>query len=392
MCMHALESHYIAHVQVPKPAVATPVRFELLPAAGPGTAPCSIHRTCFQDTGVMGLLGHRWTTVPMQDAGLIAQRSLEVRLLGDLSLAPATVQEAAAGVVEASKQLKRRCGVLNIMFSYTSTHELARALATRSACVRANAARMDSENPPQHRSGGGVDAGVRDVAGHLVVRCASGLHGGEEGLGRACRVCRRMGGTSASHTACGHLEWCVAEGMGTGIRQRLLPAGPAGARNGVCPLSRDQLASCLEGARRDSHAVRVAVQCCHGASAAGAASARAGVGCCSLPRSPRPASSKPGHEGSWGGTQGLLEAVDAALLTAGSPPVDLLIRTSDESRLSDFLVWQCRGAQLAWVPELWPAFSFATFVRCILNWQMHLPALACIRRALACGRSCEQPV
>jgi hypothetical protein len=328
----------------------------------------------------------------MQDAGLIAQRSLEVRLLGDLSLTPAAVQQAAAGVVEASKQLKRRCGVLNIMFSYTSTHELARALAARSTCVPANAAPMDSGNLAQHQSACCVDTGVRGAAGSLVVCGVSGLKRRVEGPTRASGgACLLTAGTSASHTACGDQDWGNAEGMGTRIWQRPLPAGSAGERNGVSTLGRDHEGNCLEEAARESRAVQVAVQCCHGVPAATAASAGAGVGCRSLPSQPHPASCKPGHAGSWGGGPGLLEAVDAALMTAGSPPVDLLIRTSDESRLSDFLVWQCRGAQLAWVPELWPAFSFATFVRCILKWQMHLPDLMCIRRALACGSSCKQP-
>ena len=44
---------------------------------------------------------------------------------------------------------------------------------------------------------------------------------------------------------------------------------------------------------------------------------------------------------------------------AGRPcaDVDLLIRTGGERRLSDFLLWECAYAELAFTPKLWPDFS-----------------------------------
>ena len=39
------------------------------------------------------------------------------------------------------------------------------------------------------------------------------------------------------------------------------------------------------------------------------------------------------------------------------PPVDLLIRTGGEQRLSDFLLWECAYAELLFLPALWPDFS-----------------------------------
>jgi undecaprenyl diphosphate synthase len=42
---------------------------------------------------------------------------------------------------------------------------------------------------------------------------------------------------------------------------------------------------------------------------------------------------------------------------AGVPPVDLLIRTSGEQRLSDFLLWECAYAELVFTPTLWPDFD-----------------------------------
>ena len=51
------------------------------------------------------------------------------------------------------------------------------------------------------------------------------------------------------------------------------------------------------------------------------------------------------------------ETVDSALDTAGLPPLDLLIRTSGERRLSNFLLWQAAYAELLFVDTLWPDFD-----------------------------------
>jgi undecaprenyl diphosphate synthase len=49
--------------------------------------------------------------------------------------------------------------------------------------------------------------------------------------------------------------------------------------------------------------------------------------------------------------------VEASLHTAGLPPLDLLIRTSGEQRLSNFLLWQAAYAELLFVDTLWPDFD-----------------------------------
>ena len=51
------------------------------------------------------------------------------------------------------------------------------------------------------------------------------------------------------------------------------------------------------------------------------------------------------------------DLVDRALDTAGLPPLDLLIRTSGEHRLSNFLLWQAAYAELLFVDTLWPDFD-----------------------------------
>ena len=54
-------------------------------------------------------------------------------------------------------------------------------------------------------------------------------------------------------------------------------------------------------------------------------------------------------------------AIEAELDTHGLPELDLLIRTSGEVRLSNFLLWQAAYAELLFVPTLWPDFDEAAF-------------------------------
>nr|WP_166175891.1 polyprenyl diphosphate synthase [Altererythrobacter segetis] len=51
------------------------------------------------------------------------------------------------------------------------------------------------------------------------------------------------------------------------------------------------------------------------------------------------------------------ETIAAHLDTADLPPLDLLIRTSGEHRLSNFLLWQSAYAEFWFTEELWPDFT-----------------------------------
>ncbi|KAH9945932.1 Di-trans-poly-cis-decaprenylcistransferase [Epithele typhae] len=66
------------------------------------------------------------------------------------------------------------------------------------------------------------------------------------------------------------------------------------------------------------------------------------------------------------------EDIDAHLMTslAGSPPLDILIRTSGVKRLSDYLLWQCsEDTQLQFSNKYWPEFGMLDFVPIILDYQ-----------------------
>jgi undecaprenyl diphosphate synthase len=61
--------------------------------------------------------------------------------------------------------------------------------------------------------------------------------------------------------------------------------------------------------------------------------------------------------------------VSAALYTADVPDPDLLIRTSGEMRISNFLLWQIAYTELWITPECWPDFSARSLYRAILEFQ-----------------------
>jgi undecaprenyl diphosphate synthase len=66
-----------------------------------------------------------------------------------------------------------------------------------------------------------------------------------------------------------------------------------------------------------------------------------------------------------------LEASDleAALQTAGLPDLDLLVRTSGERRISNFLLWQCAYAELLFTETLWPDFRDGELFAAIADYQ-----------------------
>jgi undecaprenyl diphosphate synthase len=62
-------------------------------------------------------------------------------------------------------------------------------------------------------------------------------------------------------------------------------------------------------------------------------------------------------------------ALEAELFTAGLPDPDLLIRTSGERRLSNFLLWQLAYAEWYTAPVLWPDFRRENLFEAIVDYQ-----------------------
>ncbi|HEV2689009.1 MAG TPA: isoprenyl transferase [Bryobacteraceae bacterium] len=63
------------------------------------------------------------------------------------------------------------------------------------------------------------------------------------------------------------------------------------------------------------------------------------------------------------------ETIASRLYTAGLPDPDLLIRTSGEMRISNFLLWQIAYAELYVTDTLWPDFRRADMLHAILEYQ-----------------------
>ncbi len=63
-----------------------------------------------------------------------------------------------------------------------------------------------------------------------------------------------------------------------------------------------------------------------------------------------------------------MEDVSRHLYTAGQPDPDLVIRTSGEQRLSNFLVWQSAYSELYFCDTFWPAFREVDFLRALRSY------------------------
>jgi undecaprenyl diphosphate synthase len=60
-----------------------------------------------------------------------------------------------------------------------------------------------------------------------------------------------------------------------------------------------------------------------------------------------------------------IDRFNGYLPTAGLPPVDLMIRTSGEQRISNFLLWELAYAELVFVDVQWPEFRRQQFYECL---------------------------
>jgi len=74
-------------------------------------------------------------------------------------------------------------------------------------------------------------------------------------------------------------------------------------------------------------------------------------------------------EGTLGSLKVNEETIAAGLYTASSPDPDLLIRTSGEMRISNFLLWQIAYAELYVTETLWPDFTRADLLQAVLEYQ-----------------------
>ena len=74
-------------------------------------------------------------------------------------------------------------------------------------------------------------------------------------------------------------------------------------------------------------------------------------------------------EGKIGTDQISEELINSKLETAGIPEPELLIRTSGECRISNFLLWQCAYTEFYFTNTFWPDFKKENFFEAILEYQ-----------------------
>jgi len=63
------------------------------------------------------------------------------------------------------------------------------------------------------------------------------------------------------------------------------------------------------------------------------------------------------------------ELFESELLTKGSKDPELLIRTSGEKRISNFLLWQLAYSEIYITDVLWPDFNEVEFLKAIIDYQ-----------------------
>ena len=61
--------------------------------------------------------------------------------------------------------------------------------------------------------------------------------------------------------------------------------------------------------------------------------------------------------------------IESHLMTAGLPPLDLLIRTSGEERLSNFMLWQLAYSELYFTKTAWPDFKEPELLEALMHYQ-----------------------
>ncbi len=89
------------------------------------------------------------------------------------------------------------------------------------------------------------------------------------------------------------------------------------------------------------------------------------------------------------------ESVDEAMVgqylnTADLPDPDLMIRTSGETRLSNFLLWQMAYTELYFTPTLWPDFRRRDFLQALIDYQQRERRFGLVKNQIRPRRGARQ--
>jgi len=84
------------------------------------------------------------------------------------------------------------------------------------------------------------------------------------------------------------------------------------------------------------------------------------------------------------------DLIEKCLYTSHSHEVDLLVRTSGEVRLSDFLLWQANYSVISFINKMWPELSIWNFYMGIINYQLNFDYIQKIKNSIEHVKQTEQ--
>ena len=85
---------------------------------------------------------------------------------------------------------------------------------------------------------------------------------------------------------------------------------------------------------------------------------------------------------------GFEQALARAQHADSAPPVDLLIRTGGEQRLSDFLLWECAYAEFLFLKKMWPEFCARDLEDALAEFRTRDRRFGRIKTARVASKSC----
>ena len=83
--------------------------------------------------------------------------------------------------------------------------------------------------------------------------------------------------------------------------------------------------------------------------------------------------------------------ISQCLDTRKSIPIEMLVRTSGEHRLSDFLLWQCSNCYIHFEDVLWPDFNFWHLFKAVYAYQQNVKGIDELQTSLSASNPPNSP-
>lgn len=302
---------------------------------------------------------------------LTKEFGVRVQVLGDLSLLPSNVRAAAERAMVATKQ--NRSVVLNICVAYTSTAEIVHSIQEirDRFCTSLSRSVLDNAKDSTHAWSAQAESGDWNVLYKPKQDYRPAVNNDYQHSREIDALCSKSSPV--------HLEVRNKERTDYVLHETMSNKTPA-----LCSESR--LRSRKNGRVRDE-ALGSQATLENGSRKGEEPPSRMVIGHTFFSEQ-LPVSEVTDESENWESKKVLplnldfitVKEIDCHLYTAGCPPPDILIRTSGETRLSNFLLWQCAASHLAFCKVLWPEFSLRHLIWIILDYQRSIADLEKQRR------------